>query len=159
MKENLMNLIQYNTNRWFDFPFDRFFDEFVTRRAPVNSSAGTYQPRVDIVEEKDAVVVSAEIPGVEKDKLSVELEDGVLTLSAEKTVENREEKNDLYRSERTYGTYKRTFKVPASVDADKISAEYVNGVLKVTLPKHPEAAPRQIEITVENGGAKQIETK
>ena len=154
-----MNLIRYNPSRFFDFPIDRFFEDFLPRRAVVNGGVENYQPRVDIVEEKDAVVVSAEIPGVEKDKLSVELEDGVLTLSAEKTVENREEKNDLYRSERTYGTYKRSFKVPTSVNPDDISAEYVNGVLKVTLPKHPEAAPRQIEITVENGGAKQIETK
>ena len=154
-----MNLIRYNTNRWFDFPFDRFFDEFLLRGAPVNDGVQTYQPRVDIVEEKDAVVVSAEIPGVEKDKLSVELEDGVLTISAEKFAEKREDKDDLYRSERTYGAYKRTFKVPSSVNPDAISAEYVNGVLKVTLPKHPEAAPRQIEIPAGNGAAKQIETK
>ena len=154
-----MNLIRYNTNRWFDFPFDRFFDEFLLRGAPVNDGVQTYQPRVDIVEEKDAVVVSAEIPGVEKDKLSVELEDGLLTISAEKFAEDREDKDSLYRSERTYGAYKRTFKVPSSVNPDAISAEYVNGVLKVTLPKHPEAAPRQIEIHAGNGAAKQIETK
>ena len=154
-----MNLIRYNTNRWFDFPFDRFFDEFLLRGAPVNDGVQTYQPRVDIVEEKDAVVVSAEIPGVEKDKLSVELEDGLLTISAEKIAEDREDKDSLYRSERTYGAYKRTFKVPSSVNPDAISAEYVNGVLKVTLPKHPEAAPRQIEIHAGNGAAKQIETK
>lgn len=154
-----MNLIRYNPNRLFDFPFDRFFDEFLSRGAPANSRVETFHPRVDIVEEKDAVLVSAEIPGVDRDKLSVELEDGVLTLSAEKVAENREGQNGVYRSERSYGTYKRAFKVPSSVNPDKISAEYVNGVLKVTLPKHPEAAPRQIEINTENGSAKQIETK
>ena len=154
-----MNLINYNTNRWFDFPFDRFFEDFPPRGTQVNGAAGNYQPRVDIVDEKDAVVVSAEIPGVEKDQLSVELEDGILTLSAEKTAEHKEEKDGLYRSERAYGTYKRSFKVPSSVNPGEISAEYVNGVLKVTLPKRPETAPRQIEIHTGNGAAKQIETQ
>lgn len=153
-----MNLIRYNPSRFFDFPIDRFFEDFLPRRAVVNGGVENYQPRVDIVEEKDAVVVSAEIPGVEKDKLSVELEDGVLTVTAEKIAENRKENDGVYRSERAYGTYKRSFKVPTSVNPDDISAEYVNGVLKVTLPKRPEAAARQIEIHAENGAAKQIET-
>lgn len=159
VKETLMNLIRYNPNRWIDFPFDRFFEGFLPRQAPVSQDAGVYQPRVDIVEEKDAVVVSAEIPGVEKDKLLVELEDGVLSITAEKSAGNRDEKDGVYRSERTYGTFKRDFKVPTSVNPDKISAEYVDGVLKVTLPKHPEAAARKIEIQAGNGAAKQIETK
>ena len=153
-----MNLIRYNPSRFIDFPFDRFFEDSLPRRANVNGGVESHQPRVDIVDGKDAVVVSAEIPGVEKDKLSVELDDGVLTVSAEKTSEDRKENDGIYRSERAYGTYKRSFKVPTSVNPEKISAEYVNGVLKVTLPKRPEAAARQIEIHAENGAAKQIET-
>ncbi len=118
-----------------------------------------YQPRVDIIDEKDAVIVSAELPGVDKNNISIELENRVLTLSAEKKSELKEEKDGFYRSERVYGTFQRSFRVPEVVNPDEISADYSNGVLKVTLPKRPEAAPRQIEIKGESGAVKQIETK
>ena len=159
-----MNLIRYNPNRWFDFPFDRIFDEFLPRIGGRNlgverTESAHFAPRVDISEEKEALLVSAELPGVEKDKVSVEVDDGVLTLSAEKLAERKENEGGFYRSERVFGNFKRSFEVPASVDAGNISAEYANGVLKVTLPKRPEAAPRQIEIKAENGAAKQIETQ
>ena len=158
-----MNLIHYTPQRFFDFPFERIFDEFFTRSAPGQPNGHTveasFQPRVDIREEKDAVVVTAELPGVENDNLKIELENGVLTVSGEKKAEAREEENGFHRAERAYGAFKRQFKVPTVVDAEKISAEYVNGILRITLPRNPEAAPRQIAIAAGNGAAKQIETK
>jgi HSP20 family protein len=152
-----MNLIRYNPNRWFDFPFDRLFDEAWAQPAHGSPSAEFASPRVDIREEKDAIVVSAELPGVSQEDLHVELEKGVLTVSGEKKAELTEEEAGFYRSERVYGNFKRSFRVPETVDAQKIGAEYLNGVLKVTLPKLPEAAPRQIEIKAESGGAKKIQ--
>ena len=141
-----MNLIRYNPNRWFDFPFDRMIDEFWGRQAPETRALETWAPRVDIREEKDAVLLSAELPGVSMDNVHVELENGILTVSGEKKSETVENESGIYRSERVYGEFKRAFRVPDTVDADNISAEFVNGVLKLTLPKRPETAPRKITV-------------
>lgn len=150
-----MNLIRYNPNRWFDFPFDSVFDDFFGRTAPVPAASQAWAPRVDIREEKDVVLLSAELPGVAKEDVKVELENGVLTISGEKKSEREETENGIYRSERVYGSFKRSFHVPDTVDAEKIEAEYVNGVLKITLPKRPEAAPRLINVKADET-AKQI---
>ena len=152
-----MNLIRYNPNRWFDLPFDRFFDEFWGRTAPdVPMLSEGWAPRVDIREEKDAVMLTAELPGVSKDDVKVELENGVLTISGEKKSEHEEKESGFYRSERVYGAFKRCFRVPETVDAEKIEAEYVDGVLKLMLPKRPEAAPRQITVKAEEHPTKKL---
>lgn len=150
-----MNLIRYNPNRLFDFPFDRVIDEFWGRQVPEPRALEAWAPRVDIREEKDAVLLSAELPGVSMDNVHVELENGILTISGEKTSETVENEAGIYRSERVYGEFKRAFRVPDTVDADKIAAEYVNGVLKLTLPKRPETAPRKIAVK-EGKGVKEI---
>lgn len=155
-----MNLIRYNPGRWADFPFDRFFEDFFAR--PRVEARGetqaeeTFLPRVDIREEQDSVVLSAELPGVSKDNLNVQLENGILTVTGGKQAERTDEEKGFYRSERIYGNFKRSFKVPDVVDADQIAAEYVDGVLTVTLPKKPEASPRQIAISGDNGAVKEI---
>ena len=141
-----MNLIRYNPNRWFDFPFDRVFEDMWGRGVPEAPTAEAWAPRVDIREDKDAVLLTAALPGVSKDDVTVELENGVLTISGEKKSEKTENENGIYRSERVYGSFKRSFTVPDSLDAGKIEAEYANGVLKLVLPKRPEAAARSIAI-------------
>ena len=149
-----MSLIQYNPNRWFESAFDRFFSDFspaTTWNAP---SVATFNPRVEIRDEKDAVIVTAEIPGVEKSDLNVEVAHGVLTLSGSKKQEAASDEEGVYRAERVYGEFKRAFSLPDTLDAAKIDAQYRNGVLKVTLPKRPEAAPKQIEIRSETEGKK-----
>ena len=141
-----MNLIRYNPSRWLDFPFDRMFDEFWGRTAPEATAVEAWSPRVDISEADNAVLLTAELPGVAKDDVKVELKDGVLTISGEKKSEHTDEKNGFYRSERVYGSFTRSFTVPETLDAEKIEAEYNNGVLRLTLPKRPEAAPRLINV-------------
>ena len=153
-----MNQVRYTPNRWFDFPIDRFFDDIWNRTITATPTVEGFLPRADIRDEKDAVVVTAELPGVAKDDISVELQNGVLSLSAEKKSERKEDGNGFYRSERVYGNFKRSFRVPEAVDSEKISAEYANGVLTLTLPKRPEAAPKQIAIA-ENGDVRKIATK
>ena len=154
-----MNLIRYNPNRWFDFPFDRIFDDFLPRVASEVPVRENFLPQVDIREEKDAVILSAELPGVDKEAVSVELHNGILTLSGEKRSERKEDENGFYRTERVYGAFKRGFKVPDTVDAENISAEYADGVLRLTLPKRPEASPKQITVTAGNGKARKIKTR
>ena len=141
-----MNIVQYNPNRWFESAFNRFFSDFSPSPALDVAVGSSFTPRVEIRDEKDAVIVSAEIPGVEKSDLTVEVADGILTLSGTKKQEEVSNEEGVYRAERVYGEFKRAFSLPDTLDASKIDAQYRNGVLKVTLPKKPEAAPKQIEI-------------
>ena len=151
-----MSLISYSPNRWFESAVNRMFSDAVGGPAwETSAPQPAFTPRVDVREEKDAVVLSAELPGVEKDQLSVEIHDGVLTLTGTKKQESAEAGNGVYRAERIFGEFKRSFVLPDTLDAGKIDAQYRNGVLHITLPKTPEAAPHQIEIRTD-GGAKKI---
>lgn len=101
---------------------------------------------VDILEDNEQVVLKAELPGVNPKEVDIRLEDNVLTISGEKKLEHEDKKENYIRVERYYGKFSRAFTLPPYVDASKISAEYKDGILTVTLPKRPETKPRQIEI-------------
>ena len=147
-----MTLVRYNPNRSFDNAFEQFFSDF---HAPVirdgsGNSPVVISPRVEIRDGEDAIELSAEVPGVHKDQLKVEVIDRVLTLSGEKRVENEDEGNGYTRSERVYGAFKRKFTLPNEVDVEKIAANIENGVLNLRLPKKPEAKPKLINIGSED---------
>jgi HSP20 family protein len=93
---------------------------------------------VDIYENEDSVVVKAELPGVDKKDIKVDLKDGVLTLTGERSHEKEVNEDKYYRKERAYGRFHRSFTVPAEIDPDKIKAEFKDGVLKVEIPKPEE---------------------
>ncbi len=123
-------------------------DRFFGRRTGDNDvSTRTWSPSVDIRETGDSMVFSVEVPGFEKEDLNISVDDGVLTISGERTIEESETKNYL-RIERFYGKVYRSFRLPGTVDSENISANLKNGVLTVTLPKREEAKPRQIPVTV-----------
>jgi HSP20 family protein len=124
---------------------DRLFDDFGQGfwRAPLEPLSrkltwGT-APAVDIVEGDKAYEVTAELPGMDEKNVEVKLANGGLTIKGEKKEEKEEKKKDYYLSERRYGAFERYFRLPDDVDVDKIEANVRNGVLKVTLPKKPEA--------------------
>lgn len=107
-------------------------------------------PRVDIVEEKDTYKITADMPGLDKEDIAVEIKNGVLSLSGEKKEEKTEkDKNRYYHYERRYGSFRREFALPDHVDADHVEAKYANGVLELTLRKTEAAKPKQIEVKVE----------
>jgi HSP20 family protein len=101
---------------------------------------------VDILEDKDNVLLKAEIPGVNPKDVELQVHDNVLTISGEKKLEHEDKKDNYVRIERFYGKFSRSFTLPPYVDAQKIEATYKDGVLTVTLPKKPETKPRQIEV-------------
>jgi HSP20 family protein len=105
-------------------------------------------PAVDVYEDKDNLLVKAELPGLKKDDIEISLHDGFLTLSGERKQEQKSENGDVYRSERWTGRFHRSISLPCSVVADKIKATYKDGLLEVTLPKAEEAKPKQIPIAV-----------
>jgi HSP20 family protein len=151
-----MNLIHYSPNRWFESAVNRMFSDVIGAPAwDVAEAAPAFAPRVEIREEKDAVVLTAELPGVERADLTVEVKEGVLTLSGSKKQAATSENEGVYRSERVYGEFKRSFALPETLDEGRIDAQFRNGVLRLTLPKKPEAAPKQIAIR-EDGEVKKI---
>jgi len=108
--------------------------------------SGMWTPAVDIYESNDSVVVKAELPGVEKDQISVEVKDGILSLRGERKFEKEVKEESYHRIERSYGSFQRSFSLPVSVDQEKVTAQFKNGVLEVTLPKKEQAKPKQIRI-------------
>ncbi len=105
-----------------------------------------WTPVVDIYETEDNFMVKAELPGVKKEDVSVNIENGLLTIKGEKKSETEDKKH--HRVECTYGTFIRSFTLPQSISEEKIEAEYKNGVLHLTLPKAEEAKPNQIEVKI-----------
>jgi HSP20 family protein len=114
--------------------------------APKNG--GRWLPEVDITEEKDRILVKADLPGMRQEEISVEVSDGVLTIKGERKRETESKEGKTYRVERSYGSFLRSFTLPAGVDAAKVNAAYKNGVLEVTLPKLAEAKAQQIKVEV-----------
>jgi HSP20 family protein len=96
-------------------------------------------PAVDIVDKEKVYEITAELPGMDDKNIEITLSNGVLTINGEKTEEKEEKKKDYYRSERHYGSFRRSFQLPAGVDAEKIEASFKKGVLTLTLPKAAEA--------------------
>jgi HSP20 family protein len=107
-------------------------------------------PRVDIIEEKDTYKITADMPGLDKKDISVEIKNGVLIMSGEKKEEKTErDKNRYYHFERRFGSFRREFALPDHVDSDHVEAKYANGVLELTLKKTEAAKPKAIEVKVE----------
>jgi HSP20 family protein len=107
---------------------------------------GFWTPSVDISEEPDKLIMAAELPGVDKKDVKISLHENVLTIEGQKSRQTEEQKDKYYRCERSYGRFSRSFTLPTHVVADKIDANYKDGILTVTLPKVEEAQPRQIQI-------------
>lgn len=129
-----MRLVRYNPfnelNLW-NHSWNGFFNDagVKTRR-----SNGWY-PAVDILNEDDNVVLNVELPGLDKDDISVKIEDRVLTIEGERKTDNEEKKNNYYRRERTYGSFKRSFHLGDDVLVEDVNADFKDGILKLTLKK------------------------
>lgn len=106
-------------------------------------------PAIDLFEEKDDIVVKAELPGIEKDNIEVNLTDHHLTIKGEKKKEEEVKEENYYRSERSYGSFVRTLELPKDVHADKVKASFKNGILEIRLPKTEEAKTKEVKVKVD----------
>jgi len=106
-------------------------------------------PTVDLYEEKDEIVVKAELPGIDKNNIEVNLTDHMLTIKGEKKKEEEVKEKNYYRSERSYGSFLRTLELPKDVHGDKVKASFKNGILEVRMPKTEEAKAKEIKVKVE----------
>ena len=154
-----MNLIRWQRpelSTWTGFgrlsslrdEIDRLFGEPLSELARASQLLSGRTPPLDLHEDKDNFVVNIELPGMKKDDIEVSLHDGSLSISGERKSEEKFEGADTYRSERFFGRFQRTVTLPAAVVADKINAQYKDGLLTVTLPKAEEAKPKQIDVQV-----------
>lgn len=114
---------------------------------------GAWNPSIDIFENKDHIVLEAELPGMNREDFDLSIENNVITLRGERRFEKKNDSDNYHRVERAYGSFTRSFTLPQTVDAEGAQAEYRNGVLRVTLPKREEVKARRIEISGEQGGA------
>ena len=121
------------------------------------SASRTWVPAVDVWETEGELVYAFDLPGIPEDKISIEIEEGALTVSAERERTEELSEDTLYRFERRFGSYSRTIALPQGIDEDKISADYRDGVLEVRVAKPEQSKPRRIQIG--GGEQKTIEGK
>ncbi len=139
----------------------REFEELQNRlatligRAPVRTPSGKealtvaeWAPLVDIVEDDKEYLIKAEVPEVKKDDVRVTVQDDVLTITGERTLEKEEKGKKYHRVERSYGRFVRSFTLPEDADGNKVAAEFKDGVLGVHLPKSEKAKPKTIEVKI-----------
>ncbi len=153
-----MSLIRWKPTRdLVSFPSDmvslqremnRVFDSFFNGADEPGLLTGTWVPAVDVAEGEDSYTVKVELPGVNRDDVKITLESNILTIRGEKKAENEVKEKNYHRTERSYGSFQRSFTLPTIVRNDKIDAVYKDGILTVTLPKAEEAKPKQIEVKV-----------
>ena len=123
---------------------DRLFDAFF---GTDRDQSRRWVPPVDLVEAEDHFLLKADLPGLSDEDVSIEVQDGTLTISGERRAEHEAHERGWYRIERSFGSFSRSLTLPDGVDADAISARFENGVLEVSIPKPEERKPRRVEIS------------
>ena len=134
-----MSTLQHRINHLFNEPFFNSGENDELRM-------GNWYPAVDMFDDDDKIVIKAELPGMDKKDISVDIENRMLTLSGERNYDNEVKEENYYRRERATGKFKRAFNLPAEVDEDQIKADFKDGVLKVEIPKPEEQKPKQITV-------------
>ena len=146
-----MELIRWNPTRdMFSFRhqmnhlFNDVFRPVV--RGDEELSMWNQYPTVDIYDNDENIIITAELPGIDKKDIVIDVKDGVLTLKGERSFDNEIKEEKYYCRERTFGKFERIFKLPSDVDSEKISADYKDGILKIDVPKPEGKKPKQIAV-------------
>lgn len=129
-----MRLVRYNPLNELSV-LRNSFDDFFTDPVFKTRNSQCFSPAVDIENKTDYVELNVELPGMKKDEISVNIEDKVLTISGERKIETEDKKKNYYRRERNFGSFKRAFTLSDDILTDEVSADYVDGVLKIVLKK------------------------
>jgi len=157
----IMNIVRYDPFRELRGLQDemaRLFTSIVPTSANSEEMlTGAWAPKIDIFENKDNLVLEAELPGMNRDDFELSFENNVITLKGERKFEKKADEDNYHRVERAYGSFTRSFTLPHTVTAEGAKAEFNNGVLHVSLPKHEETKARKIEISGSDSGPKTIE--
>ncbi len=139
---------------------NRLFEDASTgQREGRDLVSSTWSPAVDIFETENAIVLTAELPGIEDKDIEIKLEGNTLSLKGERQLEEETREENYHRIERSYGSFYRSFTLPHYVDQDKIKAEHEHGVLKVFLPKKQDSRPRSVKVVKPEIKEKPVEKK
>jgi len=127
---------------------DRLFEESLSRNRVFEESlaSGVWSPAVDIYETNDEIVLKAELPGLKKEDVSIEITDNILVLTGERAFEKDIREENYHRIERSYGSFSRTFTLPTMVDRERVNAKFIDGILEVHIPKAETPKATVIEI-------------
>lgn len=139
-------LAPWNAFRELEDQLTRVFGEPLVNTDDWSNLRQNWAPAVDITESDDAFLVTADLPGVPKENINIEVLDNVITISGERTSEVEKDEKGAHRIERTYGSFRRSLTIPTAVDSENVSAKFKDGVLEVTLPKSEAAKPRLINV-------------
>jgi len=153
-----MNLITYDPFRELRSLQDevnRVFSSSFNREPGMGR--GAWNPSVDIFENKDQIVLEAELPGLSPDDVNISIENNVLTIHGERRFEKKDDDDNFHRVERSYGSFTRSFTLPPTVSSENVEANFDNGVLRLELAKREEAKPRRIEVKAGSVPPKTIE--
>ena len=155
-----MNIIKYDPFREMRSLQDEVNRLFTSSFSRGNSNEsdlmrGAWSPQVDIFENKNEIVLEAELAGMKPEDVEISIENNVLTIHGERKFEKNDESDNFHRVERSYGSFTRSFTLPPTVSSENANAEFENGVLRLTLAKREEAKPRRIEIKAGSGGSQQ----
>ena len=158
-----MNLVAYDPfreMRSLQDEVNRLFSSSFNRGGNNDMMRGAWSPSVDIFENKDSIVLEAELPGMSPDDVNISIENNVLTLHGERRFEKKDEGDNFHRVERSYGAFTRSFTLPPTVSSENVDAVFENGVLRLTLAKREEAKHRKIEFKATSSSEpKQINTQ
>jgi HSP20 family protein len=148
----MTNLIRFSPGtelRRMQHEFDRLFNDFFPAANGNGNEEKTavWSPRVDLSETNDTYFIQVDVPGIAKKDLSINYQDGTLTISGERKGETREEGKNYVRTERNFGHFFRSFNIPNAIQADKIQANYTNGVLSIQVPKAEEVKPINVKVS------------
>jgi HSP20 family protein len=127
---------------------ERLWDRFLSETPLARPFLEGWQPTADLTETKDAIVVKAELPGMEPKDIDVTVSGDILTIKGEKEKEEEKKDEKYHYTERYYGSFQRSFRLPAAIQPDKIDAVFDKGILTITLPKTPEAKTKEIKVAV-----------
>lgn len=155
-----MNMISYDPFRELRALQDevnRAFSGSLSRGNEPGMMRGAWNPSVDIFENKDQIVLEAELPGMNPEDVNISIENNVLTLHGERKFEKKSDGDNFHRVERSYGSFTRSFTLPPTVSSENAEASFDNGVLRLSLAKREEAKPRRIEIKANSAEPRTIE--
>jgi HSP20 family protein len=146
-----MELMRWNPMRdvfGFGHRMNHLFDDVFRPVAREDGGLSMWNgyPTVDIYDNDENIVITAELPGIDKTDIVIDVKDGVLTLKGERSFDNEVKEEKYYCRERTFGKFQRAFRLPADVDPEKINADYKDGILKIDIPKPEEQKPKKITV-------------
>jgi HSP20 family protein len=137
--------------RWEPVPMNRLFNNLFDTPTVASAPARRFAPATDLIESETHYILRADLPGLSEDDVNIEFEGNVLSVSGERKSEHQDRKHGYYRVERSYGSFRRSLRLPEGIDAAAITATFDKGVLEISVPKPEQAKPHKVEITVGAG--------